>query len=455
VPSGCENLSAHLNKWENNMHSITIPQRISLFALALLLCVATQAAAQAGHLDTTFANKGIFATTTGVSAANAIAIQSDGKIVVAGTGFANGGFTDMLIRLKTDGTLDASFGSGGIVNLVPGGNVVLAFGFFALSIQSDGKIVAAAAGASRTQPLMQAARVETNGSLDTSFGSGGFTSAIVFPLESGNLALQPDGKILVASGLGNPSQMARFTSTGQLDTNFGSSGTINLAYPGPTQIAVQPSGRILVASGEAARLVNQAQPAPQAGTLTRYNSNGTLDKTFGSSGTAASVASASALLLQSDGNIVVAGSLTGKLSAPPTANDVAFGIVRYSSNGAIDRSFGTRGVAIADFGRNAPVSGAFALAIQSNDDLVAAGAAGGTILDNKIVSSFGLTRFTSAGNLDTTFGSKGTVITTVASGQYSWVASLAIQNDGKIVAAGTSQFNTDNSNAYVARYLAQ
>jgi uncharacterized delta-60 repeat protein len=193
------------------MHSITIPQRISLFALALLLCVATQAAAQAGHLDTTFANNGIFATTTGVSAANAIAIQSDGKIVVAGTGFANGGFTDMLIRLKTDGTLDASFGSGGIVNLVPGGNVVLAFGFFALSIQSDGKIVAAAAGASRTQPLMQAARVETNGSLDTSFGSGGFTSAIVFPLESGNLALQPDGKILVASGLGNPSQMARFT----------------------------------------------------------------------------------------------------------------------------------------------------------------------------------------------------------------------------------------------------
>lgn len=66
-----------------------------------------------------------------------------------------------------------------------------------------------------------------------------------------------------------------------------------------------------------------------------------------------------------------------------------------------------------------------------------------------------MARFTSTGDLDTTFGSKGKVVTTVASGQYSWVASLAIQSDGKIVAAGTSQFNTDNDNAYVARYLAQ
>ena len=415
-------------------------------------------AAKAGDLDTTFAHKGIFATNTGSSTANAIAIQSDGKIVVAGTGDANGGFTDMLIRLNTDGKLDHSFGSGGVVNLQPGGSIDLAFGFFALSIQSDGKIVAAAAGGSAKLGLLaQVARVNTDGSLDTSFGSGGFTTITVIPVGiSGNLVLQSDGKILVAAGLGNPSLMARFTSSGQLDTAFGNgTGIVDLAYPGPTQIAVQASGKILVAAGEAARLVNQAQPAAQAGTITRYNSDGTLDKTFGSSGTAASVPSASALLLQSDGKILVAGSLTSELSPPPAANDVGFGIVRYSANGAIDRSFGTGGVAIADFGVNAPVSGAFALAIQSNGDLVAAGAAGGTISQNKVTSSFGLARFTSTGKLDTSFGSKGRVMTTVASNQYSWVASLAIQSDGKIVAAGTSQFNTDNDNGYVARYLAQ
>lgn len=436
------------------MHYITIPRRLSVFTAAILLCISTHATAQAGHLDTTFANKGIFAATS-LSEANAVAIQSDGKIVVAGVGASNG---DTLIRLNTDGSLDNSFGSGGIANFTP---QQISFGFFALSIQSDGKIVAAADGAlNGRQPVMQVARVNSDGSPDTSFGSGGFTSAIVFPLESGNLALQPDGKILVAAGLDNPngvpSEMARFTASGQTDTTFGGgAGVINLAYPGPTQIAVQASGKILVAAGEPARLVFQAQPAAQPGSITRYDANGKVDKTFGSSGTAACVASASALLLQSDGKIVIAGSLTSKLNAPATANDIGFGIVRYSSNGVLDRSFGSGGVAIVDFGANAPVSGAFALAIQSNGDLVAGGSAGGTIFDNKVVSSFGLTRFTSAGKLDTAFGSKGTVITTVATGQYSWVASLAIQSDGKIVAAGTSQFNTSSSNAYVARYLAQ
>jgi uncharacterized delta-60 repeat protein len=155
-------------------------------------------------------------------------------------------------------------------------------------------------------------------------------------------------------------------------------------------------------------------------------------------------------LLQSDGKIVVAGSLTSKLSGPPIANNVGFGVVRYSSGGTIDTTFGTNGVAIVDFGSNAPTSGAFAVAIQSNGDLVAAGAA-----SNRTTSGFGLARFTNAGRQDITFGSTGTVITTLASGQYSWVSSLAIQSDGKIVAAGTSQFNTDSSNGYVARYLAQ
>jgi uncharacterized delta-60 repeat protein len=425
-----------------------------LLVLSILLIASTQAAANAGDLDSTFANKGIFAATS-LSEANGVAIQTDGKIVIAGVGANNG---DTLIRLNTDGSLDTSFGSGGIANFTP---QEISFGFFALSIQSDGKIVAAADGAlNGKEPVMQVARVNTDGSLDTSFGSGGFTGAIQFPLESGNLALQADGKILVAAGVDNPngvpSEMARFTGNGQADTTFGGgAGVVNLAYPDPTQIAVQPSGKILVASGLAARLVFQAQPAAQPGSITRYNSNGTVDTTFGSAGTAASVASASALVLQSDGKIVVAGSLTSSLNVPATRNDIGFGIVRYSSNGALDKSFGTGGSAIVDFGVNAPISGAFALAIQSNGDLVAAGAAGGAAVNNNIVSSFGLTRFTSAGTLDTTFGTKGKVITTVASGQYSWVDSLAIQSDGKIVATGTSQFNTSSSNAYVGRYLAQ
>ena len=438
------------------MRPSTRSQSLSLFPLVILLCAATYAVAQAGQLDSTFATGGIFATTTNLTTANAVALQSDGKIVIACANLVNNAFQDTLIRLNTNGSLDSSFGSGGVVNFVPS---PLAFGFFALAIQSDGKIVAAADGASGTQALLQVARVNPDGTLDASFGSAGFTSAIVFPLESGNLALQPDGKILVAAGVDNPnlvpSEMARFTASGQLDSTFGGAGIINLAYPGPTQIAVQATGKILVASGGQSKLVFQAQPIPQTGSITRYNSNGTIDPTFGASGTAASLASASAMLLQNDGKIVVAGSLTSKLNGAPSANDIGFGIVRYQANGTIDRSFGKGGVGIVDFGANAPVAGAFAVAIQSNGDIVAAGAAGGTAFQNKITSSFGLARLTSAGKLDTTFGSGGTVITTVATGQYSWITGLAIQSDGKIVAAGTSQFGNFNDNANVARYLAQ
>jgi uncharacterized delta-60 repeat protein len=422
----------------------------------VLLYAPTQVSAQAGHLDPTFGTGGIFATTTTRSTANALAIQSDGKTVIAGTGFANNNVTDTLIRLNTTGTPDASFGSGGFANLVPTQQVYAVFGFFAVAIQSDGKIVAAAAAATSAGLMVQVARVEINGSLDTSFGSEGFTTGVVIPAGiSGNLALQPDGEILVVAGVGNPSVMARFTTTGQLDTTFGSGGIAALANAGPTQVAVQANGKILVASGEPSRLVFQPQPVAQPGTISRYNSNGTLDSSFGASGTAASIASASALLLQSDGKIVVAGALTSKLNMPPAANDVGFGMVRYFPNGAIDLTFGSGGVAIVDLGVNAPLSAAYALAIQSNGDLLAAGAAGGTILNNKVTSSFGLSRFTSTGALDTTFGSRGTVITTVARGQYSWVTGLTIQGDGKIVAAGTSEFNGGYDNAYVARYLAQ
>jgi uncharacterized delta-60 repeat protein len=256
--------------------------------------------------------------------------------------------------------------------------------------------------------------------------------------------------------------MARFTSSGQLDTTFGSGGIVNLAntgpnlYTAPTQIAVTKTGKILVASGTLA-------PTPQleAGTISRYNSNGSLDTTFGAAGTAASVGSASALLLQSDGKIVVAGALTSKLNALPAANDVGFGIIRYTSSGAIDKTFGSGGVAIADFGANAPLSGAFALAIQSNDEIVAAGAAAQGAANLSFDSAFGLARFTSTGQLDSSFGSGGLVTTTIVSGSsnvFSDVIGLAIQSDGKIVASGNTEVDQgfgSGSGAYVGRYLAQ
>ena len=439
------------------MQLSTISQRFLAFTLAMVLCAGSQATGQAGSLDPTFGTNGIFTATTVRLFAAAVAIQTDGKIVVAGGAVANNNFADTLIRLNPNGTLDTTFGSGGIVTIEPAG------GFFALVIQPNGEIVAAGEGPTVNNAIVQVARFKTNGSLDPSFGSGGITTTGAIPFTpfnaTGALALQPNGEILVAAS--NPGVMARFTTSGQLDTTFGTGGVANLtnggpslaetAGPCPTRIAVQTSGTILVAAG-----VHSPTPGALAGIISRYNSNGSLDTTFGAGGQVASVASASALLLQSNGKIVVAGTLTSKIAVPPAINDVGFGIVRYSANGAIDSTFGTGGVAVADFGATFPLSGAFALAIQSNGDLVAGGAAGAQPTGGN-TSSFGLARFTSAGVLDTTFGTGGEVTTTFdnAPPAVSFVTGLAIQSDGKIVAVGTSTFDIESSDAYVARYLGQ
>src|ERR1700693_3967203 len=217
--------------------ALTYKQRFSLSTLAILMSAASYAAAQAGSLDPTFGKNGIVATA--MRSASAVAIQSDGKIVLAGTGVANDQLADELIRLNTDGSLDTSFGSGGTANLTPPTTGYVPLGFYAITIQSNGEIVAAgipqACVNGTYSNFVQVARVKTNGTLDTSFGSGGFTatSAITStPYDDSGpqvvaLAVEANGSILVASSYFD--LMARFTSTGQLDTAFGTAGLVNLA----------------------------------------------------------------------------------------------------------------------------------------------------------------------------------------------------------------------------------
>jgi hypothetical protein len=112
-----------------------------------IFCNASQAHAQAGQLDPTFGTGGIHATSTSKSTANAVPIQSDGKIVVAGGGIPNSqNLADTLFRLNSNGTLDTGLGSAGVDNIVPSQNGDFgADGFFGVAIQSDGKIVGFAA----------------------------------------------------------------------------------------------------------------------------------------------------------------------------------------------------------------------------------------------------------------------------------------------------------------------
>ncbi len=252
-------------------------------------------------------------------------------------------------------------------------------------------------------------------------------------LNGDHLALQPDGKIIVA-GQGpvfSSSSLARLNSNGQLDTTFGSGGLAPLQGFGPGAITLQSDGKILVASG--------------GGSLGRYNQDGSVDKTFGIFGQAASIASPSAIAVQSDGKILAAGADTSKVST--TGNSTGFAVVRFNSDGSIDTTFGTHGGAITGF-PNTTVTAAFAAAVQPNGDIVAAGEAGNS---NPLTEAFALARYAGSGKLDPTFGNGGRATTSFGSTANAFITSIVFQSDGKIVVAGTN----GGTSLEVARYLGQ
>jgi uncharacterized delta-60 repeat protein len=412
-----------LKKFAGNFLSTRLSQ---LVVCAALVSASTLTLAQAGHLDKSFAKGGIFSFqlngNDGNSCiANAVALQSDGKIVAAGQLGDQSG----LIRLNPNGTLDTSFGNGGVVVTRIGGDIEQVFG--GLAIQSDGKIVVVATAVPQGE---QVARFNTDGSLDTTFGAAGVAN---LPLNGDLLALQSDGKIIVAGqGPAFPSaSLARLNSNGQLDPTFGSGGFAPLQGFGSRAIALQSDGKILVASGGAS--------------LGRYNQDGSVDKTFGIFGQAASIALPSAIAVQSDGKILAAGADTSKVSA--TGNSTGFALVRFNSDGSIDTTFGAHGGAVTGF-PNTTVTSAFAAALQPNGDIVAVGEAGN---NNPLTEAFALARYSGSGKLDPTFGNGGRATTGFGSAADAFITSIVLQSDRKIVVAGTN----GGTSFEVARYLGQ
>src|SRR5215471_1271543 len=231
--------------------------------------------------------------------AEALAIQPDGKIVVAGFAWQTGTSIDFAVtRFNQDGSLDQSFGTGGRV----------ATDFFgmedeaqAVAIQPDGKIVVAgrAAIAAATGGVLDfdfaLARYNHDGTLDTGFGSGGkVTTHFGDGRNIGQaVLLQPDGHIVVAGGApgvngGLDFALARYSSTGTLDPSFGAGGMVRTDFMGDNDVALalalQPDGK-LIAAGEAAG--DKSIIGTPLGTdfaLARYNANGSLDTTFGVGG---------------------------------------------------------------------------------------------------------------------------------------------------------------------------
>jgi uncharacterized delta-60 repeat protein len=304
-----------------------------------------------GSLDESFGDHG--KVTTGFpngSAANGLALQSDGKIVAAGAG--NNEFA--LARYNPEGSLDQSFGSGGqvltdfTVDTMEVANSV--------AIQADGKIVAAGFLFDADKGKFALARYNSNGTLDTTFGTKGrvttnFTATSYD--EGSSVAIQPDGKILVAGDIDANLAVARYTKNGTLDTSFGAGGktTIFTSYSTVMpQIALLPDGKVLAAAESISSLY-----------IARYNSNGIPDTTFGVGGLVTTYigncvgGSKPGLLAQDDGKIIMAGSCTPMITKAgyspdgTTGASIPFMVIRYNSDGSLDASFGVDGMVTTAF----------------------------------------------------------------------------------------------------------
>jgi uncharacterized delta-60 repeat protein len=432
--------SRALDESSRLMAAATLLRRMTLGAIALI-AAPSLVFAQAGRLDSTFGQGGKVVTAVPgptSAVANAMALQSDGKIVVAGG--LGAGQAIGLVRYSTSGALDTAFGAKGIAQAnIPNNILSSATG---VAIQTDGKILAGGTvytlSGAKAAISLGVVRFNANGTMDSSYGAGGVVTAL--PLQAsrcggGPMAIQSDGKVLLAGGCsaatGNFSTVVRLNTNGALDTTFGTAGAAVLAE-NPSAIALQADGRIVVAGG---------------GIVSRYNANGSVDSTFGIFGSAGAIGTTTAVAIQGDGKIVVAGTFSDQLTVVP---DGDFALVRYNSDGSIDQVFGTRGGALADFFTGASSAAASALAIQTNGEIVVAGRAA----LGSSPSQFAVARFTSAGALDTSFGTGGVVTTSF--GETDAVAAIAVQTDGKVVAAGNS-FNaaTSNDSFALARYTVQ
>ncbi len=398
-----------------------------------------------GNLDSTFGVGGKVITDIGGSdTAYSVAIQTDGKIVVVGETYnSNGNFA--VVRYNPDGSLDSSFGTSGKAIADFANQTDRAY---SVTIQSDGKILIGGITYNGNQVDAGLVRYNSNGSLDTSFGNGG---KVVTNFEGKNewiqsIAVQSDGKIIVGGylnpndgSINNDFALIRYNSNGSLDTSFGNGGRVITSMSNGqdfiASILIQPDGKVVVTGGAMNMNGNNNF------ILARYNSNGSIDTNFGSNGKVITDFPgtddfANSVALQSDGKIVVAGS-TGNIGA-----NGDFALARYNSDGTLDANFGNGGKVVTDLGSSNDVGQS--LAILQNGKIVVSGFA----QNGSSRRDFALAVYNSNGSLDTSFGNSGKVITPVGSSYFQNTA-VAVQSDGKIVVSGS-----DNGNFLVTRYEA-
>jgi uncharacterized delta-60 repeat protein len=411
----------------------------SLLGLTLLITTASSIASP-GELNSSFGSGGMINICLGPAAAdewaNGVAIQPDGGILLGG--YVNNSYG--LARFESDGTLDGGFGTGGRVLAILGSG---GGGPVGMALQQDEKIViAGSVSFSAFDPYARgffAVRHDRNGNRDASFGNGGLATVLFngAGAYASDMVVQPDGKVVVSGyaiqGYEQDFALARFDANGSLDSSFHGNGRVITDLGDRidrcTSLGLQRDGKIIAAgySGDMWALV-------------RYNADGTLDNSFHGDGKLRFVVPGYAyptvsVAVQADGRILLAGS-TGASSSSPQ-----FTIYRFNSDGTADETFGLAGKVSTQVG--ASWSFCSSVVVQHDGKIVTGGWADGGPL-------FALVRYLNNGALDPAFGTNGVVLTRAGSGG-GIILRLALQRDGRILAAGRV-WNGINSDFGLVRY---
>jgi uncharacterized delta-60 repeat protein len=399
-----------------------------------------------------------------------VAVQTDGKVVLAGGTDIGGGKSNFaLVRHNTNGSLDTSFGGTG---LVKAGTALDNNGANAVAIQTDGKIVATGGsyGSSGT-PTVTTMRFNSNGALDGTFGSGGIvqTSLGSNANVAYAIAIQSDGKILVGGSVSDAASnwdfyLIRYNSNGTLDTGFNGSGYLrmdigrNQNYDEIHAILVQPDGKIVI--GGFSNSGASPSPNPNPGSvfaLTRRNANGSADNTFNGGNVVFTRVSKPnnayagdqirGLALMPDGRIVAGGKALNEI----LSGFNAFALVRYMPNGSLDTSFGSGGMQFFNAAKDPAVPNNNSMdeitgvALQYDDKIVAFGQ---TLSLGTGAGNIELARFNwDDGSLDPTYATNGVIATDVDG--YDVGVNGIVAPGGKAVMGAT----TGSSDLAALRYL--
>ncbi|NNV54583.1 T9SS type A sorting domain-containing protein [Limnovirga soli] len=430
--------------------SITISgmrkQKVFLFGLYLLIASylpTNTIKAQSGSLDKSFGENGVVTDKNYLGVSNAAKLLKDGKIIAAGDAYFNGIAGFFVAKYNSDGSIDSSFGTnGGVITDFP-----LKFEHcYAVGVQTDGKIIAGGTVFNSGLVDIALVRYNTNGSIDSSFGNEGLLISDLGANELfKSMIIQADDKIIIS---GNSQKndndiftnfLVRYLKDGTLDYSFGDNGKTLTVFDNEVEnraVTLQKDGKIIT-GGNYGYLGNQVQFI-----LVRFLENGVIDNEFGISGMSKEGygnkigAELHSLIIQ-DENKIIAGGFGGKLKSN-------MALMRFEKDGLIDTSFSTDGKLLAEFENETSIS---SLLYQKDGKIITAGSI------NPFYSNagFAVARYSSNGELDSSFGTNGLTVTYIEN--TSTCSDALLQDDGKIILVGSSFLNATNENHFAfARY---